>query len=80
MLMHKTKATIIGLLDISNVNKWIVMEKLGSLVKYKSTPKAGKKWLCTLFIPRGFRFCCRVDVCLVRSYLFLVSLRSQGPC
>nr|PNR40436.1 hypothetical protein PHYPA_017838 [Physcomitrium patens] len=36
MSLHRTKATTIGLFDIGNVNEWLVTEKLGNLMKYKS--------------------------------------------
>jgi beta-mannan synthase len=36
MSLHRTKATIIGLLETSRVNEWIVTEKLGdALLKDK---------------------------------------------
>ncbi|EFJ35401.1 glycosyltransferase family 2 protein [Selaginella moellendorffii] len=35
MSMHRTKATITGLLDIGRVNEWIVTEKLGDALKIK---------------------------------------------
>ena len=37
MAMHRTKGTIIGLLEASRVNEWIVTEKLGDASKPKST-------------------------------------------
>lgn len=56
MSMHRTKATFIGLFDVGNVNEWIVTEKLGSLVKYKTMPKANnKKWLFLTLLPKGFK-------------------------
>lgn len=33
MSLHRTKATIIGLLEASRVNEWIVTEKLGDALK-----------------------------------------------
>ncbi|CAM6087840.1 unnamed protein product [Calypogeia fissa] len=75
MSMHRTKATIIGLLDVGNVNEWIVTEKLGSLVKYKAVPKAGKKWLFMSLIPRGFKVGERIHVLeiVVATYLLFCS-------
>lgn len=35
MAMHRTKGTIIGLLEASRVNEWIVTEKLGDASKPK---------------------------------------------
>ena len=42
MAMHRTKGTIIGLLETSRVNEWVVTEKLGDALKGKAT-KAPKK-------------------------------------
>ncbi|KAK7244980.1 hypothetical protein RIF29_39809 [Crotalaria pallida] len=43
MSLHRTKATIIGLLEASRVNEWIVTEKLGDALKSKAGVKALKK-------------------------------------
>ncbi|KAE9621778.1 hypothetical protein Lal_00032360 [Lupinus albus] len=43
MSLHRTKATIIGLLEASRVNEWIVTEKLGDALKGKAGVKAPKK-------------------------------------
>ncbi|OIW11321.1 hypothetical protein TanjilG_20470 [Lupinus angustifolius] len=43
MSLHRTKATIIGLLEASRVNEWIVTEKLGDALKGKAGTKAPKK-------------------------------------
>lgn len=43
MSLHRTKATIIGLLEGSRVNEWIVTEKLGDALKGKAATKAPKK-------------------------------------
>lgn len=43
MSLHRTKATIIGLLEASRVNEWIVTEKLGDAMKAKAVTKASKK-------------------------------------
>ncbi|GMN39339.1 hypothetical protein TIFTF001_008565 [Ficus carica] len=42
MALHRTKGTIIGLLEASRVNEWVVTEKLGDALKGKAT-KAPKK-------------------------------------
>ncbi|XP_068308177.1 glucomannan 4-beta-mannosyltransferase 9-like [Pyrus communis] len=47
MSLHRTKATIIGLLEASRVNEWIVTEKLGDALR---TLKAATK------LPRKSRF------------------------
>ncbi|KAK7279490.1 hypothetical protein RJT34_24543 [Clitoria ternatea] len=43
MSLHRTKATIIGLLEANRVNEWIVTEKLGDALKGKGGCKAPKK-------------------------------------
>ncbi|KAJ1418874.1 Nucleotide-diphospho-sugar transferase [Sesbania bispinosa] len=43
MSLHRTKATIIGLLEASRVNEWIVTEKLGDALKAKTGGKTPKK-------------------------------------
>lgn len=43
MSLHRTKATIIGLLEASRVNEWIVTEKLGDALKSKPASKTPKK-------------------------------------
>ncbi|KAK4281601.1 hypothetical protein QN277_013072 [Acacia crassicarpa] len=43
MSLHRTKATIIGLLEASRVNEWVVTEKLGDALKAKAAAKAPKK-------------------------------------
>lgn len=45
MSLHRTKATIIGLLEVGRVNEWVVTEKLGDSVKTKnSSAKQVKKF------------------------------------
>ncbi|KAI5395850.1 variant 2, Glucomannan 4-beta-mannosyltransferase 9 [Lathyrus oleraceus] len=44
MSLHRTKATIIGLLEASRVNEWIVTEKLGDAQKGKAGGKGLKKF------------------------------------
>ncbi|GAB2234863.1 hypothetical protein Droror1_Dr00004130 [Drosera rotundifolia] len=39
MSLHRTKATLIGLLEAGRVNEWVVTEKLGDAVKNKSNAK-----------------------------------------
>lgn len=43
MSMHRTKATLIGLLEAGRVNEWVVTEKLGDALKTKSGGKSAKK-------------------------------------
>ncbi|GFP98036.1 glucomannan 4-beta-mannosyltransferase 2, partial [Phtheirospermum japonicum] len=40
MSFHRTKATIIGLLEAKRVNEWVVTEKLGDVLKNKSNAKS----------------------------------------
>lgn len=37
MALHRTKATLIGLLDSGRANEWVVTEKLGDANKAKAT-------------------------------------------
>ncbi|KAL6874055.1 hypothetical protein ACP4OV_014137 [Aristida adscensionis] len=43
MSLHRTKATLIGLLEAGRVNEWVVTEKLGDALKMKTASKASKK-------------------------------------
>ncbi|XP_054797306.1 probable glucomannan 4-beta-mannosyltransferase 9 [Prosopis cineraria] len=43
MSMHRTKATLIGLLEAGRANEWVVTEKLGDSLKTKSGGKAPRK-------------------------------------
>ena len=43
MSLHRAKATIIGLLEGSRANEWVVTEKLGDILKGKTASKATKK-------------------------------------
>ncbi|KAB1220049.1 putative mannan synthase 9 [Morella rubra] len=43
MALHRSKATIMGLLEASRVNEWIVTEKLGDAFKAKASTKAPRK-------------------------------------
>ncbi|KAL2509247.1 Glucomannan 4-beta-mannosyltransferase 9 [Forsythia ovata] len=43
MSLHRTKATLIGLLEAGRVNEWVVTEKLGDALKLKSAIKAFKR-------------------------------------
>ncbi|KAL7084869.1 hypothetical protein ACP275_14G248500 [Erythranthe tilingii] len=45
MSFHRTKATIIGLLEAKRVNEWVVTEKLGDTLKNKSKSSAPKRSL-----------------------------------
>lgn len=39
MSLHRTKATLIGLLEAGRVNEWVVTEKLGDSVNTKNNNK-----------------------------------------
>ncbi|KAF5737489.1 glucomannan 4-beta-mannosyltransferase 9 [Tripterygium wilfordii] len=43
MSLHRSKATLVGLLEAARVNEWIVTEKLGDALKSKAATKAPKK-------------------------------------
>ncbi|XP_075502244.1 glucomannan 4-beta-mannosyltransferase 9 [Primulina tabacum] len=43
MSLHRTKATFIGLLETGRVNEWVVTEKLGDALKFKSALKAFRR-------------------------------------
>ncbi|XP_038906144.1 glucomannan 4-beta-mannosyltransferase 9-like [Benincasa hispida] len=43
MSLHRAKATIIGLLEGSRANEWVVTEKLGDILKGKTAPKTTRK-------------------------------------
>lgn len=43
MSLHRTKATLIGLLEAGRANEWVVTAKLGSAMKMKSANKGGLK-------------------------------------
>ncbi|KAF4369942.1 hypothetical protein G4B88_016103 [Cannabis sativa] len=57
MSMHRTKATLIGLLEAGRVNEWVVTEKLGDIVKNNAAAAAiAKKTPFKLFKKPGFKF------------------------
>jgi hypothetical protein len=43
MSLHRSKATLIGLLEAGRANEWVVTEKLGNALKMKSASKANKR-------------------------------------
>ncbi|CAA2962212.1 glucomannan 4-beta-mannosyltransferase 9-like [Olea europaea var. sylvestris] len=43
MSLHRSKATLIGLLEAGRVNEWVVTDKLGDALKLKSAVKAFKR-------------------------------------
>lgn len=42
MSLHRTKGTLIGLLEAGRVNEWVVTEKLGDALKHKSAKQVKK--------------------------------------
>ncbi|KAK2401088.1 glucomannan 4-beta-mannosyltransferase [Trifolium repens] len=82
MSLHRTKATIIGLLETSRVNEWIVTEKLGdALLKDKiDGNKVFKKYqfsigdridMTELFVGFYLLFCGCYDFMYGNSYFFI---------
>ncbi|KAL2502734.1 Glucomannan 4-beta-mannosyltransferase 9 [Forsythia ovata] len=43
MSLHRSKAAIIGLLEINRVNEWVVTEKLGNTMKQKHIARAARR-------------------------------------
>ncbi|XP_062082868.1 glucomannan 4-beta-mannosyltransferase 2 [Humulus lupulus] len=57
MSMHRTKATLIGLLEAGRVNEWVVTEKLGDVLKNNAAAAAvAKKTPFKLFKKPQFKF------------------------
>ena len=57
MSLHRTKATLIGLLEAGRANEWIVTEKLGDALKNKAAADAAnKKTPFKLFKKPRFKF------------------------
>ncbi|KAF5473778.1 hypothetical protein F2P56_005739 [Juglans regia] len=80
MSLHRTKATIIGLLEASRVNEWIVTEKLGDALKGKASGKAPRKprfrigerlHLLELGVGAYLFFCGCYDVFFGKNHFFI---------
>lgn len=80
MALHRTKATIIGLLEANRVNEWIVTEKLGDALKTKSATKAPRKprfrigerlHLLELGVGAYLFFCGCYDVFFGKNHFFI---------
>ncbi|XP_047983126.1 glucomannan 4-beta-mannosyltransferase 9-like [Salvia hispanica] len=80
MSLHRAKATLIGLLEAGRVNEWIVTEKLGDALKFKSALKAFKKprfrigdriHLLELAIGCYLFFCGCYDVAFGKNHFFI---------
>jgi beta-mannan synthase len=53
MSLHRTKATLIGLLEAGRVNEWVVTEKLGDVLKNKAAEAKNKT---NIKAPRRLKF------------------------
>ncbi|KAJ7971485.1 Glucomannan 4-beta-mannosyltransferase 9 [Quillaja saponaria] len=80
MSLHRAKATIIGLLEASRVNEWIVTEKLGDAFKGKAATKAPRKprfrfgerlHLLELGVGTYLFFCGCYDVVFGKNHFFI---------
>ncbi|KAG6437283.1 hypothetical protein SASPL_102196 [Salvia splendens] len=80
MSLHRAKATLIGLLEAGRVNEWIVTEKLGDALKFKSALKAFKKprfrigdriHLLELAIGCYLFFCGCYDIAFGKNHFFI---------
>ncbi|KAM6576251.1 hypothetical protein CsatB_028088 [Cannabis sativa] len=72
MSMHRTKATLIGLLEAGRVNEWVVTEKLGDIVKNNAAAAAiAKKTPFKLFKKPGFKFGARLHLLELGFGVFL---------
>lgn len=74
MSLHRTKATLIGLLEAGRVNEWIVTEKLGDVLKNKAAEAAKNKTTPKLFKKPKFKFGNRYSfITFFRAYMSLIS-------
>ncbi|KAF9591110.1 hypothetical protein IFM89_002065 [Coptis chinensis] len=80
MSLHRTKATLIGLLETGRVNEWIVTEKLGDANKIKPIIKALKKPrirignrlnLLELVVGAYIFFCASYDLAFGKNNFFI---------
>ncbi|CAL9184485.1 unnamed protein product [Musa hybrid cultivar] len=80
MSLHRTKATLIGLLEAGRVNEWVVTEKLGDTVKAKMAVKAARKppirigdrlHLLELWTGAYLFFCGCYDMAFGKNHYFL---------
>ncbi|KAH6798852.1 Nucleotide-diphospho-sugar transferases superfamily protein [Perilla frutescens var. frutescens] len=89
MSLHRTKATLIGLLEVGRVNEWVVTEKLGDALKFKSTTKTFKMprfligqrcrfHLLELATGTYLLFCGFYDVVFGRNHYLVVYLFAQA--
>ncbi|XXG62973.1 hypothetical protein AAC387_Pa05g1255 [Persea americana] len=80
MSLHRTKATLIGLLEAGRVNEWVVTEKLGEALKSKMAIKASKKprihigdrlHLLELGVGAYLFFCACYDFAFGKNHFFI---------
>ncbi|XP_077235881.1 glucomannan 4-beta-mannosyltransferase 9-like [Tasmannia lanceolata] len=80
MSLHRTKATLIGLLETGRVNEWVVTEKLGDTLKTKAGIKAAKKpririadrlHLLELGVGAYLFFCATYDLAFGKNHFFI---------
>eukprot|EP01018_Ginkgo_biloba_P034133 Gb_28041 [translate_table: standard] len=79
MSLHRTKATIIGLLEAGRVNEWVVTEKLGDALKHKSVKQMKKphsrigERLHVLELLTGLYlfFCASYDLAFGRNHFYI---------
>ncbi|XP_062167986.1 glucomannan 4-beta-mannosyltransferase 9 [Alnus glutinosa] len=80
MALHRTKATIIGLLEANGSNEWIVTEKLGDAFKAKAATKAPRRprfrigerlHLLELGVGAYLFFCGCYDVFFGKNHFFI---------
>ncbi|GAV61783.1 Glyco_tranf_2_3 domain-containing protein [Cephalotus follicularis] len=70
MSLHRTKATLIGLLEAGRANEWIVTEKLGDALKNKAEATKNKTNTKTFKRPR-FKFLDRIQTLELGFAVFL---------
>ncbi|KAK9168435.1 hypothetical protein Syun_000575 [Stephania yunnanensis] len=80
MALHRTKATLIGLLEAGRVNEWVVTEKLGDGLKAKAAAKVPKKpklrigerlHLLELLVGAYLFFCACYDFAFGKNHYFI---------
>ncbi|GLJ55309.1 hypothetical protein SUGI_1186880 [Cryptomeria japonica] len=79
MSLHRTKATIIGLLEVGRVNEWVVTEKLGDALKAKTVKQMKKRrskigerlHVLELFTGVYLFFCACYDFAFGKNHFFI---------
>ncbi|XP_020518194.1 mannan synthase 1 isoform X1 [Amborella trichopoda] len=88
MSLHRTKATIIGLLEAERVNEWVVTEKLGNTVRNKGSNKQqkkprsniGERWIHILELLMGMYllYCAIYDVKYGHDHFYIYLFLQAG--